>query len=117
MENAHFQRIWHITATIGIYSCTAVAGKLLGLDAFALQTAWGIAVSQMSGITRNFETMTKPLHAGHALEQFSRELRTGAAAAIVQRAKLGFCQRDEPPAVPRGDRRMSNQYEGGRRDE
>ncbi|MBI3042697.1 MAG: MmgE/PrpD family protein [Betaproteobacteria bacterium] len=66
LGNAHFQRGWHTTATIGIFACTAVAGRLLGLDTRGLQTAWGIAASQMSGLTRNFSTMTKPLHAGHA---------------------------------------------------
>lgn len=66
LGNAHFQRGWHTTATIGIFACTAAAGKLLGLDARRLQAAWGIAASQMSGLTRNFGTMTKPLHAGHA---------------------------------------------------
>jgi len=66
LGNAHFQRGWHTTSTIGIFACTAVAGKLLGLDARRLQAAWGIAASQMSGLTRNFGTMTKPLHAGHA---------------------------------------------------
>jgi 2-methylcitrate dehydratase PrpD len=37
-----------------------------GLDANALQHAWGLAASQVSGIIRNFGTMTKPFHAGHA---------------------------------------------------
>jgi 2-methylcitrate dehydratase PrpD len=66
LGNAHFQRGWHTTATIGIFGCTAIAARLLGLDAGRLQAAWGIAASQMSGLTRNFGTMTKPLHAGHA---------------------------------------------------
>lgn len=66
LGNAQFQRGWHTTSTIGIFACTAVAGKLLGLDARRLQAAWGIAASQMSGLSRNFGTMTKPLHAGHA---------------------------------------------------
>jgi len=66
VSNAHFRRGWHTTATVGIFSSTAVAAKLWGLDAAKLSAAWGIAASQVGGLGRNFGTMTKPLHAGHA---------------------------------------------------
>lgn len=66
MGQGHIMRGWHITATVGVLSCTAVAARLWGLDAKALQRAWGNAASQMSGLLRNFGTMTKPFHAGHA---------------------------------------------------
>ncbi|MBI4191086.1 MAG: MmgE/PrpD family protein [Betaproteobacteria bacterium] len=62
----HILRGWHITATIGALSSTAVAARLWGLDRNGLQRAWGLAASQMSGLLRNFGTMTKPFHAGHA---------------------------------------------------
>jgi 2-methylcitrate dehydratase PrpD len=62
----HYLRGWHSTATIGAFSATAAAAKLWGLNAAQLQTAWGLAASQMSGLVRNFGTMTKPFHAGHA---------------------------------------------------
>jgi 2-methylcitrate dehydratase PrpD len=62
----HLQRGWHPTATVGIFGATTVAARLAGLDAERLQRAWGIAASQMGGLVRNFGTMTKPFHAGHA---------------------------------------------------
>lgn len=66
LGNGHYLRGWHTTATVGVFSATAVAGRLWGLDAGALRKAWGLAASQMSGLVRNFGTMTKPFHAGHA---------------------------------------------------
>lgn len=77
----HYQRGWHATATIGAFSATAVAARLWRLDAGRLQTAWGLAASQMSGLLRNFGTMTKPFHAGHAA-------RTGVVSAWL--AREGF---------------------------
>ncbi|HJQ62945.1 MAG TPA: MmgE/PrpD family protein [Burkholderiales bacterium] len=62
----HIERGWHPTATIGIFGATAAAARLAGLDVAGLQRAWGLAASQMSGLVRNFGTMTKPFHAGHA---------------------------------------------------
>lgn len=64
--HGHFLRGWHTTATIGVLSSTAVAARLWGLDPAGLQRAWGLAASQMGGLVRNFGTMTKPFHAGHA---------------------------------------------------
>ena len=61
----HYIKGWHITATVGIFGATAVAARLYGLTVEQLQTAWGIAASEMSGLIRNFGTMTKPFHAGH----------------------------------------------------
>ena len=66
MGNGHYLRGWHSTATIGTFSSTAVAARLWKLDAPTLQTAWGLAASQMSGLVRNFGTMAKPFHAGNA---------------------------------------------------
>jgi 2-methylcitrate dehydratase PrpD len=62
----HLQRGWHPTATVGTFAATAAAARLWGLDAAGLRRAWGLAASQMSGLVRNFGTMTKPFHAGHA---------------------------------------------------
>jgi 2-methylcitrate dehydratase PrpD len=66
MGFGHYVRGWHATATIGIFSATAGAARLWKLDTAQLQTAWGLAASQASGLVRNFGTMTKPFHAGHA---------------------------------------------------
>jgi len=66
LGNGHYLRGWHTTATAGIFGATAVAARLWSLDAEALRKAWGLAASQMGGLVRNFGTMTKPFHAGHA---------------------------------------------------
>ncbi|MGH8699907.1 MAG: MmgE/PrpD family protein [Burkholderiales bacterium] len=66
LGHSHYLRGWHSTSTVGVLSATAVAARLYGLDAGGLRRAWGLAASQMSGLVRNFGTMTKPFHAGHA---------------------------------------------------
>ncbi|MBI3042126.1 MAG: MmgE/PrpD family protein [Betaproteobacteria bacterium] len=66
LGHAHYLRGWHMTSTVGVLAATAAAARLLGLDATGLRRAWGLAASQMSGLVRNFGTMTKPFHAGHA---------------------------------------------------
>jgi 2-methylcitrate dehydratase PrpD len=66
MGHGHYMRGWHTTSTVGTFTATAVAARLWGLNTAGLQTAWGIAGSQMSGLVRNFGTMTKPFHVGHA---------------------------------------------------
>lgn len=77
--NGHYQRGWHSTATTGVFSSAAVAARLLGLNAGQLRHALGLAGSQASGLLRNFGTMTKPFHAGHAA-------RCGVQAALLARA-------------------------------
>ncbi len=79
--SGHYLRGWHSTATIGAFSSTAAAARLWGLSTEQLQTAWGLAASQTSGLVRNFGTMTKPFHAGHAA-------RIGVLSAWM--AKNGF---------------------------
>lgn len=81
MGHGHYVRGWHTTATIGTFSATAAAARLWKLDPVQLQMAWGIAASETSGIIRNFGTMTKPFHAGHAA-------RSGVLAAWM--AKNGY---------------------------
>jgi len=76
-----FRHGWHTTPTLGIFAATAVAARLWGLNADALQRAWGLAASQVGGLMRNFGTMTKPFHAGHAA-------RCGLFSAWM--AKRGF---------------------------
>ena len=66
MGHGHYLRGWHSTSTIGTFASAAVAGRLWGLNAAEMRTALGIAASQVSGLVRNFGTMTKPFHAGRA---------------------------------------------------
>lgn len=79
--SGHYLKGWHTTATGGTFTATVVAARLWGLTVEQLQTAWGIAASEVSGLIRNFGTMTKPFHAGHAA-------RSGVMAAWL--AKNGF---------------------------
>jgi 2-methylcitrate dehydratase PrpD len=64
--HGHYLRGWHSTATIGVFSSTAAAARLSGLSVEQLRRAWGLAASQIGGLIRNFGTMAKPFHAGHA---------------------------------------------------
>jgi 2-methylcitrate dehydratase PrpD len=79
--SGHYQRGWHATATTGVFACAAAAARLLGLNVMQLRNALGLAASQASGLLRNFGTMTKPFHAGHAS-------RCGVQSALL--AKAGF---------------------------
>jgi 2-methylcitrate dehydratase PrpD len=78
---AHYMNGWHSTATVGVFTATAVAARLWGLNVTQTQTAFGIAASEAAGLIANFGTMTKPFHAGHAA-------RNGVMAAWL--ARNGF---------------------------
>lgn len=67
---------WHPTPVFGTFGATAAAGKLLDLDPLRLQTAFGIAASEASGISLHSGTMTKPFHSGHGA-------RSGVVAAML----------------------------------
>ena len=56
----------HATGIFGPITSATAAAKVMGLDTEALRRAWGVAVSQSAGVTANFGTHTKPLHAGQA---------------------------------------------------
>jgi 2-methylcitrate dehydratase PrpD len=79
LGNGHYQRGWHATATTGVFASTAAAGRLLGLNVEQMRNALGLAASQASGLLRNFGTMTKPFHAGHAA-------RCAVQSALLARA-------------------------------
>jgi 2-methylcitrate dehydratase PrpD len=56
----------HATGIFGPITSATAAAKVMGLDTDAMRRAWGVAVSQSAGVTANFGTHTKPLHAGLA---------------------------------------------------
>jgi 2-methylcitrate dehydratase PrpD len=62
----HYERGWHATGTVGAVGATAAVAHLLGLDADETTHALNAAVSAAAGVKRNFGSMTKPFHAGHA---------------------------------------------------
>jgi 2-methylcitrate dehydratase PrpD len=67
---------WHSTSTIGTIATAAACARLLKTPASAIPDVIGIAVSMASGVSVNYGTMTKPLHAGHAA-------RNGMVAALL----------------------------------
>ncbi len=77
--SGHYQRGWHATATMGVFASTAAVARLLGLTVPQLRHAFGVAASQASGLLKNFGTMTKPFHAGHAA-------RCAVQSALLARA-------------------------------
>jgi 2-methylcitrate dehydratase PrpD len=84
---------FHTTGTCGAFGSAAACARLRGLT--VAQTSWalGIAASQASGIRRNFGSMTKAFHAGHAAEN-------GSVAADL--AALGFTAADDVLEAPLG---------------
>ena len=77
----HYQNGWHSTGTVGAFGSTAAAAHLLGLSVDQTRHAFGTVASASSALKKNFGSMTKPLHAGHAAE-------TGLRAALL--AENGF---------------------------
>lgn len=77
----HYRLGWHATSTLGTLGAAAATGKILGLGEEALVHALAAAVSMASGSRRNFGTMIKPFHAGHAA-------RCGVEAALLARGGL-----------------------------
>lgn len=81
LNNDHYLRGWHATATFGTLAAVAVAGRMLRLDEDAFVHAIGIAASSAGGLRANFGSMVKPLHAGYAA-------RNGVLAALLAREGL-----------------------------
>ncbi len=87
---SHYQKGFHVTGTVGSFSATAAAGRMLGLDARQLAVAFGIAATQAAGLKSNFGTMCKPLHAGTASEHGLRAAKL-AAKGFTARADVLEC--------------------------
>ncbi len=77
----HYNRGFHGTSSLGIFSALAALCKLERLDVATTRMAFGIASSMSSGVRRNFGTMTKPLHTGWAAR---------CAFTAVDLARSGF---------------------------
>ena len=94
MTNEHYQRGYHATGTLALFSGLAALAKLHKLDAPSIQQAMGIAGSMASGLRRNFGTMTKPLHSGLAARSALTAVRLAmagfTAADDIMEAKAGF---------------------------
>lgn len=57
---------WHSTGTIGVIAAAAACARLMKIDRQRIADVVGITTSLAGGLSVNFGTMTKPLHAGHA---------------------------------------------------
>ena len=92
----HDREGFHTTGTIGSFGSAAACAKLRGLTVEQTAYALGVAASQASGIRRNFGSMTKAFHAGHAAENGSLAADLAAigftAAGDVLETPLGFFQ-------------------------
>lgn len=86
ITNAHYNRGFHGTGTLGIFSAAAAVSKLRGFDVAAMRTVLGIASSMASGLRRNFGTMVKPLHTGWAARN---------AVIAAELAACGFTASDD----------------------
>jgi 2-methylcitrate dehydratase PrpD len=83
---------WHPTGVFGAMGAAAAVAKALRLDSEQAGHALGVAASSGAGLTANFGTMTKPLHAGRAAH-------SGVTAGLLAlngmtaspRAISGFC--------------------------
>lgn len=91
---AHYEQGWHGTGTIGALGAAAGASSALGLDVNGVEHALGIAASGSSSLKKNFGSMTKPLHAGHAANQGIRAAmlaeRGFTADEAILEGKLGY---------------------------
>ena len=94
ITNGHYNRGFHGTGTLGIFSAAAALAKLHRLEASRIRTVIGIASSMASGVRRNFGTMTKPLHTGWAARNAVAAVELArcdfTAAPDVLEAKAGF---------------------------
>lgn len=93
LNPSHYLKGWHSTSTIGVIGAAVAAGKLYGFNKDEYKTVLGLVSSMMSGLRRNFGTMTKPFHVGNAA-------RSGVEAA--QLVKKGFTASHHPFDSPGG---------------
>ncbi|MPZ86229.1 MAG: MmgE/PrpD family protein, partial [Actinophytocola sp.] len=69
LQPAHY-RYWHTTGTVGTVGAAAAVATLLELDEERTAHALATATTMASGLQQAFrsDSMSKPLHAGHAAE-------------------------------------------------
>lgn len=93
---------WHVEGVGGAIGAAAAAGKLLGLDQERMENAFGMAVSQASGVQANYGTSAKSLHCGQAA------MHGIMSATLAKRGFTGARNAIEDPkgflACYRGDR-------------
>ena len=103
MGRAHY-KYWHNTGTIGVFGACAAAAEILRLDAKRFAHALATVTTFAAGLQQAFrhESMSKPLHAGHAAEAgvtaalAAREGVTGSLDVIEGEAGFGRAMGDGP---------------------
>jgi 2-methylcitrate dehydratase PrpD len=103
MGRAHY-RCWHNTGTIGSFGAAAAGAAIYGLDAQRGAHALATVATFAAGLQQAFrmDSMSKPLHAGHAAEAGllaalgAREGVTGSLDVIEGEAGFGRAMGDGP---------------------
>ena len=103
MGRAHY-KYWHNTGTIGVFGACAAGAELLQLDAKRFAHALATVTTFAAGLQQAFrmDSMSKPLHAGHAAEAgvtaalAAKEGVTGSLDVIEGEAGLGKAMSDGP---------------------
>lgn len=75
---SHYDNGWHSTGTVGTFGAAAAAASVMGLSPDAVRRTFGVAASMSSSLKKNFGTMTKPLHSGHAAQMGVRSAKLAA---------------------------------------
>ena len=102
----HYQRGFHPTATCGAFGAAAAAGRMFGLDADSVASAFGIALSQTAGSLQFLHNgaWTKRFQVGWAAMSglvaaiLARNKFVGAGEAVE--GKHGFLRAYAPAPVP-----------------
>ena len=103
MGRAHY-KYWHNTGTIGCFGAAAAAAEVLGLAKGPFAHALATVATFSAGLQQAFrmDSMSKPLHAGHAAEAgvtaalAAREGVTGSLDILEGEAGYGRAMGDGP---------------------
>src|SRR5581483_624715 len=103
MGRAHY-KYWHNTGTIGCFGAAAACSELLKLDKARFAHALATVTTFAAGLQQAFrmDSMSKPLHAGHAAEAgltaalAAAEGVTGSLDILEGEAGLGRAMSDNP---------------------
>jgi 2-methylcitrate dehydratase PrpD len=103
IQPAHYV-YWHTTGTVGTLGAAVAGAEILRLDRDRLAHALATATTMAAALQQAFrsDSMSKPLHAGHAAEAgvlaalAARDGFTGAAAILEGEAGFGVAMSDGP---------------------
>ena len=84
-----------------VFGCAAIAGKLMGLDAWQIRMAFGNAATAMSGMMKNRGSHAKAFTAGNAAMHGVMAAELASRGLHCQRGHLRHRHRRRPPDEPR----------------